>query len=300
MSSQLEYHRLMNRMKILEKQKEERKSRVKQQEQIVPILSTVKPDPNVPNVTVVVKNENRIIQIGKKLDDGGDRDKVLTESSQLLKPLNVNKIATKPPSSTSNTSLAKRVLVKNAMDSLTTTKPETSQLSSKLNVKAPAMKLNQILPSVQSNAKQTENTNAEPVITCEVSTTDTKKATTAALAAFAKKTPKVRASLLANWVKKYRNHGEQYLNDLAKLHQLTSRTNVETKKQQKLELVLVDLKRQTQIVEAQLAQQKTVMQNLYPAMAAAEETVCSDRNLLHKLERCCNRLGNIVKGSDYK
>lgn len=90
------------------------------------------------------------------------------------------------------------------------------------------------------------------------------------------------------------------MNGLAKLHRLTSRTNVETKKQQQLEQVLAELKQQAKIVEAQLTQQKTLTQRLYPAMAATEKTVTSDRILLHKLENCCNRLGNIVKGSDYK
>lgn len=93
---------------------------------------------------------------------------------------------------------------------------------------------------------------------------------------------------------------EQYLNGLAKLHRLTIRTNSETKKQQQLEQKLAELQEQAKIVEGMLTQQKSLTQRLYPAMAATEKVVISDRNLLQKLKICCNRLGNIIKGSDYK
>lgn len=90
------------------------------------------------------------------------------------------------------------------------------------------------------------------------------------------------------------------MNGLTKLHRLTCRTNLETKKQQKLEQVLEELRRQTKIAEEQLAQQKILTQSLYPVMAATEKTITSDRTMLLKLGNCCNRLGSIVKGPDYK
>lgn len=93
---------------------------------------------------------------------------------------------------------------------------------------------------------------------------------------------------------------EQYLCGLAKLHRLTSRTNLETRKQQKLEQALDELRRQTKIVEAQLAQQKASTQSLYPAMVAAEKAAHTDRIAMQKLENCCNRLGHIVNGANYK
>lgn len=93
---------------------------------------------------------------------------------------------------------------------------------------------------------------------------------------------------------------EHYLNELTKLHQLTCRTNLESKKQQKLEHVLAELKRQTKIVEKQLTQQKTLTQTLYPEMTAAEKVVATNRAMHLKLENCCKRLGNIVKGPEFK
>lgn len=93
---------------------------------------------------------------------------------------------------------------------------------------------------------------------------------------------------------------EQYLNGLTKLHRLTCRTNLETKKQQKLEQVLDELRRQAKVVEVQLAQQKTLTKSLYPAIAATQKAITTDRTMLLKLENACNRLGNIVKGPDYK
>lgn len=331
MSSQLEYDRLLKRMKMLEKQKGEKKTRLSKQEQTISKATTLQSDANFPNLTVVVKNENRIIQpTGKKLD--GLSEKTTTESSQSAKTLNVNKLPTnKTPLSTLNTSLAKRVLVKNAMDSLSVPKSmsELTQPSESI-AKVATVKTSITVQSapVQAN-EQTINSAVTNQVAINTSSADSKP-TSMSLAAFAKKTPKVRASVLANYVKRFRSHGfvflynllhnciffcdieicskknlfvdirEQYLNGLAKLHRLTSRTNVETKKQQKLEQVLAELNRQARIVEGQLTQQKTLTKSLYPAMAATEKTVTSDRILMHKLENCCNRLGNIVKGSDYK
>lgn len=97
-----------------------------------------------------------------------------------------------------------------------------------------------------------------------------------------------------------RGNREQYLCGLAKLQRLTSRTHLETRKQQKLEQVIDDLRRQTKIAEDKLAQQKTLTQNLYPAMLTAEKAANTDRLAMQKLENCCNRLGNIVNGADYK
>lgn len=98
-------------------------------------------------------------------------------------------------------------------------------------------------------------------------------------------------------------HGnrEQYLCDLAKLHRLTSRTNLETKKQQKLQQSLDELRRQTKIAEEELLQQKLIItQKLRPAILTAEKTANTNRIAMQKLENCCNRLGNIVNGADYK
>lgn len=75
---------------------------------------------------------------------------------------------------------------------------------------------------------------------------------------------------------------------------------METINQQKLEQTLDELRRQTKMVEEKLAQQKTLTQNLRPAMSMAEKAVHTDRIAMQKLEHCCNRLGAIVNGADYK
>lgn len=75
---------------------------------------------------------------------------------------------------------------------------------------------------------------------------------------------------------------------------------METRKQQKLQQALDELRRQTKMIEEKLVQQKTLTQSLYPAMAAAEKAANSDRIAMQKLGNCCNRLGNIVNGAEYK
>lgn len=90
------------------------------------------------------------------------------------------------------------------------------------------------------------------------------------------------------------------MNGLTKLHSLTCRTSVETKKQQKLEQVLDELKRQAKKVEEKLVQQKMLTLRLHPAITATEKAIVADRVMLAKLENCCNRLGHIANGPEFK
>lgn len=64
--------------------------------------------------------------------------------------------------------------------------------------------------------------------------------------------------------------------------------------------MLDDLRRKTKIIEGQLTQQKVLTRSLYPEMVATEKAVATDRTMLVKLESCCKRLGNIVKGPEFK
>lgn len=96
------------------------------------------------------------------------------------------------------------------------------------------------------------------------------------------------------------NYSEQYLNNLNKMHRLSCRTNLETRKQQKLEQELEELREKVKTAESKLTQQKTLTQNLQPAVANTEKVLLSDRMMLLKLENYCNRLGSQVKGSSYK
>lgn len=98
----------------------------------------------------------------------------------------------------------------------------------------------------------------------------------------------------------FKFNSTQYLNGLIKLQRLTSRTNYEMKKQQRMELTLDELKRQTKIIEEQLAEQKILTKTLYPAIVTTEKAVTSDRTMLLKLQNCCNKMGNIDNGPDYK
>lgn len=181
-SSQLEYHRLLNRMKLLEKQKEQKsRQKVEQQQPTVP-TTVAKPVPAaVENFTVVVQNENRIIQM---VDDSEK------------KPCDLTKVINKSSlTAASNASLARKVLVKNAIDSLSTSKVTTESMRRTDNTE----KL-----EVKNEPAQTQ---AMPTGSGDKESGAKAKPTAMSLAMFAKKTPKVRATILANYVKKYRNQG---------------------------------------------------------------------------------------------
>lgn len=178
MSSQLEYHRLLNRMKLLEKQKEQ-KSRLNMQQPVAKVNSTqsAKNESNFPSLTVVVQNDNRFIQTNKSMDM--ENDAKVDELPKM--PLALKTQMSKIPSTISNTSLAKKVLMKNAMAQAT-----DSSLKS----------------SSSSPVKATEqSTNNEKNLTNET------KPLSMTLEMFSKKTPKAKATMLANYVKRYKNHG---------------------------------------------------------------------------------------------
>lgn len=182
MSSQLEYHRLLNRMKLLEKQKEQ-KSRIKNQMTVATLQP--KSESKFPNLTVVLQNENRSIQTNKASEIENDNKVTELPKTPFVTKVPANKIV---GATTTNTSLAKKVLVKNAMAKTTD--------SVKVAVAKPT-----VAPPVQVASERPLKIAAVSSVTTE------SKPTSMTLAMFAKKTPKVKASLLANYIKRYNSHG---------------------------------------------------------------------------------------------
>lgn len=192
MSSQLEYHRLLSRMKLLEKQKEQKSRMKKQTIDSTPESLPVKPDSNYPKLTVVIQNENRFIQTNKAVAEENDAKPI----EEIKVPAVTKVLTNKLLSTTSNTSLAKKVLVKNAMAQATDI-PKLSVIKS-TNV-TPAIALSPV------TGEQSLNSAADSQST--TTTTTESKPISTTLAIIEKKSPKDRASLLANYIKKYQNHG---------------------------------------------------------------------------------------------
>ncbi|XP_031630550.1 uncharacterized protein LOC116345385 [Contarinia nasturtii] len=281
LSSQMEYHRLQNRIKLLEKQKDQ-KSRKRQTSITSVNVPTSKPESNFPSLTVVVQNDNRFIQTNKT----SELEDVTKSPVEVIKIPTVIKVSTtKTPTVTS---LAKKVLVKNAMAQATDANAKISTVKSAATTSTTPMQI--ATPPEQTVA----STSADIVLTTQSKPVPSTGNT------ITKKAPTMTATTLANYVVRYKNYGEQYLNGLTKLHRLTCRTHLETRKQQKLEDVLDNLRRQTILVEKKLTQQKTVTKSFYPSIAATEKAITADRSMMLKLESLCNRVGNIVNGPDYK
>lgn len=203
MSSQLEYHRLLNRMKLLEKQKEQ-KSRQSNDTSTPSVLktTTAKTKANFSSIKVIVQNENRFIQTEKTSDSDNGGTETTSDTSKISTA--INKVpATKTLTPTSNTSLAKRVLVKNAIDSLISTKVADDETKVDVKVeKEPAAK-----PAIAASV-QTSVTNEQPSNSASENNGNAEtKPAPLSLEMFAKKPAKVKASVLANYVNKYRSHG---------------------------------------------------------------------------------------------
>lgn len=207
MSSQLEYHRLLNRMKLLEKQKEQ-KSRLINEKTTPAVLKIIPPqaEANFTSLTVIVQNENRIIQTKKASET--DSGLAISTTSDTSKILNVNKLPTsKTPATTTNTSLAKRVLVKNAIESLVSSKVPIDEIQNDAECgKVPAAAKPVITAATQASVEDQQPSNSASENKADTET----KSAPLSLEAFAKKSPKIKASVLANYVKKYRSHGLVY------------------------------------------------------------------------------------------
>lgn len=183
-------------MKLLEKQKEQ-KSRLKNQTTVIAANNVIKllptkPESNFPNLTVVIQNENRFIQTNKPSETENEKKLAEVVKSLPVTKVPVNKVLV----TTTNISLAKKVLVKNAM----------AQATDAVKVGAAAVPVKPLLakPAPDSSPVPGEQSlNNTP----ETNDTEDSKPTSMTLAMFAKKTPKVKASLLANYIKRYKTHG---------------------------------------------------------------------------------------------
>lgn len=191
-------------MKLLEKQKEQ-KSRLKKQTTVIAAnngakLLPVKPESNFPNLTVVIQNENRFIQTNKPSEV--ENEKKVTE---VVKSPPVTKVpANKVLITTTNISLAKKVLVKNAMAQATDAVKAGVAASAAVAVAV------SVKPLLAKPAQDSSTVPGEQSLNNATESNDTEEETKPAsmtLAMFAKKTPKVKASLLANYIKRYKTHG---------------------------------------------------------------------------------------------
>lgn len=118
-SSQLEYRRLINRMKMLEKQKEQKSQTIKTlQNQSEKSSETVSTEQSIyPNFTVTLQNQNRIIQ---------DNDSIQIENSTT----EMIELKSSKPSD----SLKKQVLLKNTINSAKATSISSKSTDSVANV----------------------------------------------------------------------------------------------------------------------------------------------------------------------
>lgn len=190
-------------MKLLEKQKEQ-KSRQSNDTSTPSVLktATAKTKANFSSIKVIVQNENRFIQTEKTSDSDNGGMETASDTSKISTV--INKVpTTKTLTPTSNTSLAKRVLVKNAIDSLISTKVADDETKVDVKVeKEPAAK-----PAIAASV-QTSVTNEQPSNSASENNGNAEtKPAPLSLEMFAKKPAKVKASVLANYVNKYRSHG---------------------------------------------------------------------------------------------
>lgn len=182
-------------MKLLEKQKEQ-KSRLKNQTIAIAPNNAIKvlpakPESNFPNLTVVIQNENRFIQTNKPSEVENEKKVTEVVKSIPLAKVPSNKILV----TTTNISLAKKVLVKNAMAQATDAVKAGATTAVKPHLAKPTPDSSSV-PDEQSLNNTSESNDTED-----------SKPTSMTLAMFAKKTPKVKASLLANYIKRYKTHG---------------------------------------------------------------------------------------------
>lgn len=84
------------------------------------------------------------------------------------------------------------------------------------------------------------------------------------------------------------------------MHRMLGRSNVELRKQRKLEQDVDELRQKLVLAERKVEHQKTFMRNMHPIVSGVQKSVLTDRGTLMKLRNYCNRVGTQVKGPNYK
>lgn len=206
LSSRLEYHRLISRMKLLEKQKEQKSRTTKTTSTNQPSSATkpnpVKPKTNFPELTVVLLND-------RCTQDDKDTASIMETQKTLVQSM----IKTPAIPSTNSNSLAKHVLVKNTIENLISEEAKlAASTKSKeiIDTTATVTQISKITPELSSvQKKQPANNSTE----CE-STKKPAILSSISIADLATKPPKVQATVLANYEKRYRTHELVVLNHL--------------------------------------------------------------------------------------
>lgn len=93
---------------------------------------------------------------------------------------------------------------------------------------------------------------------------------------------------------------EQYLSNLSKMHRILGRSNVELRKQRKLERDVDELRQKLAQAEHKVEHQKVFMRNMHPIVSGVQRVVLTDRVTMLKLKTHCNQLGVDIKGPSYK
>lgn len=206
-SSRLEYHRLISRMKLLEKQKEQKSQTAKtttatqpQAQQLSSLATTpslAKPNAKFPELRVVLRNDRCTQSDKDTVSTAVDTKKTLFQSTIKTPAL---------PSTNSNNSLAKHVLVKNTIENLISEEVKLAAAASSKEVAETTATVIQISnPTLELSTVQKE----QPVNNNATESESLKKpatSTSISIADLANKTPKVQATVLANYEKRYRTH----------------------------------------------------------------------------------------------
>lgn len=75
---------------------------------------------------------------------------------------------------------------------------------------------------------------------------------------------------------------------------------VEKRKQIQLEMEAEELRAKLAAVESQLGHQREKVKKIYPKISASHKKVLESRDKYLKMGKCCTKLGQSVKGTDYQ
>lgn len=75
---------------------------------------------------------------------------------------------------------------------------------------------------------------------------------------------------------------------------------VEKRKQIKLEMEAEELRAKLAAVESQLGYQRDKVGKIYPKISTAHKQILESRDKYVKMGKCCTKLGQTVKGTDYQ
>ncbi|XP_063708117.1 uncharacterized protein LOC134836813 isoform X2 [Culicoides brevitarsis] len=119
-------------------------------------------------------------------------------------------------------------------------------------------------------------------------------------ARLAKMSDEAKEKALEKYETSYNDFSNQFDSQLSDFMDRITEATVEKRKQIQLEMEAEELRAKLAAVESQLGHQREKVRKIYPNISAVHKKILATRDKYVKMGKCCVKLGQTVKGTDYQ